>query len=940
MLLVLVLAPVLLYLGLLNVVDRARWKTTADGIGWTQEDAGLRVAAIEAEALRSNLREGDLLVDINGLRIRSLDDYTEVVEVLTGRATVASVADYTFRRGAAGEWTVPVAISVRSQLGGSDLPLLAVACAFLFIGVLTYLRNGRAVGAFHFALVCLVAFVLFLFRYSGRADGFDLTVYWITAVAFLILPPLFLHFCLRFPEPDPWLRERPQRAFVLYVPALFLGLIHLSWFAGELRILGLARTPAGGALLDKIELAHFVTCFILAATVLLRTRRSAPGLDHRKQMQWITAGAFLGVLPFGILYVVPYLLNWNIARWMEASVVSLVLIPLSFGYAIARFRLTDVDLFFKRGVAYVVASSALLAFYVAVALLIARAVQDFSPQSGFFLLAVSALAVAVFFAPLRDRIQEQLDRHFYKDRYGYRRSFPDFGRTLGSEIQLSRLTEKICDRVQKALDVAPIAVLVRDEQRGNVFHVETGIGMEVSVSRAPIEVPQEALARLAGREDRRGWNAEAEGLTDLRDRFHRWGVRHVEPLTVRNRVIGFLCLGGRRNGDYLTTEDLDLLSSLAGYASIAVDNAMLYRSLEAKAVELQQLQVYSENVIESISLGVAVITSEGRITVWNGAMARLTGVEREAALDRPLTDILPRNVVESALEMIDGPDWIVRRLSRLFRTHIHLEDGTARLINVTLSPFISRESVNTGTLLVFDDITEKVQLENQLQQAEKLSSIGLFAAGLAHEVNTPLAAISSYAQMLLREADSDDPRREMFRKIEKQSFRASDILNNLLNFARFSERDFEEVNVNSLMLDTLSLLDHQFKNGDIRVDVDLDPTLPKTVGNGGKLQQVFMNLFLNARDSMPKGGRLRLSSRCEDSELVVQVADTGAGISREDIRRIYDPFFTTKSVGKGTGLGLSISYGIIQEHSGRIAVESEPGKGTTFSLHLPIKRVQ
>jgi two-component system, NtrC family, sensor kinase len=937
-LLVLSLAPVLLYLGLLNVVDRAQWKTTADGIHWSQGDTGLRVAAVESDVLRVVLREGDLLVDINGLRIRSLDDYTEVVEVLTNRATVPSVADYTFHRDGSGEWTVPVTISVQSQLGGADLPLLVVACAFLLIGVVTYLRNGRAVGAFHFALVCMVAFVLLLFRYSGRADAFDLAVYWITAVAFLLLPPLFLHFCLNFPEPHRWLSGRSHRALLLYVPALFLGLIHLSWFAGELRVLGLARTPAGAALLDKVELAHFVLYFAFAAATLLRTRRAAPGLVHQKQMQWITAGTILGILPFGLLYVAPYLLDWTIARWMEASVVSLVLIPLSFGYAIAHFRLKDVDLIFKRGVAYVVASSALLAFYVAIALLIAHAVHDFSPQSGFFLLAVSALVVAIFFAPLRDRIQEQLDRYFYKDRYGYRRSFVDFGRTLGSEIQLSRLTERICDRIQKALDVSPIAILVRDEHRGNVFRLETGAGLETLDLPPAMEISREVLGELAGREGRLGGDGGG-GLNDVRERVYQWGVRHVEPLTVRGRVIGFLGLGRRRNGDYLTSEDLDLLSSLAGYAAIAIDNAMLYRSLEAKAGELHQLQVYAENVIESISLGVVVITAEGRVTVWNSTMTSLTGLPREDAVDRLLSDVLPRNLVESVLEMVDGPDWIVRRLSRLFRAHIRLDDGTARLINVTLSPFISRDSVNTGTLLVFDDITEKVQLESQLQQAEKLSSIGLFAAGLAHEVNTPLAAISSYAQMLLGETPRDDPRHELLRKVETQSFRASDILNNLLNFARFSDRDFEEVNVNSLMLDTLSLLDHQFRNGDIKVDVDFDPTLPRTVGNGGKLQQVFMNLFLNARDSMPKGGRLRLSTRCEDSELIVKVADTGSGISREDIRRIYDPFFTTKSVGKGTGLGLSVSYGIIQEHSGRIAVDSEPGKGTTFSLHLPVKRV-
>jgi signal transduction histidine kinase len=134
-------------------------------------------------------------------------------------------------------------------------------------------------------------------------------------------------------------------------------------------------------------------------------------------------------------------------------------------------------------------------------------------------------------------------------------------------------------------------------------------------------------------------------------------------------------------------------------------------------------------------------------------------------------------------------------------------------------------------------------------------------------------------------------------------------------------------------------LDHQFRKSAIEIDMDFEPTLPATIGNVGKLQQVFMNLFLNARDSMPKGGRLRLSTRQVNSELVIQVEDSGTGIAPEDVKRIYDPFFTTKPVGRGTGLGLAVSYGIIQEHSGRIKVDSQPGKGTTFSVFIPVKRV-
>ena len=206
-------------------------------------------------------------------------------------------------------------------------------------------------------------------------------------------------------------------------------------------------------------------------------------------------------------------------------------------------------------------------------------------------------------------------------------------------------------------------------------------------------------------------------------------------------------------------------------------------------------------------------------------------------------------------------------------------------------------------------------------------------------MNTPLAGISSYAQILLKEAREGEPNREILRKIETQSFRASEIINNLLNFARVSESDVKSVKLNSLMNETFSLLEHSFKAANIDVDMELDASLPATIGNGSRLQQVFMNLFVNARDAMPEGGRLSVRTTTRNSQLVVEVRDTGEGISPEAFKQIYDPFFTTKPVGKGTGLGLAVSYGIVQEHSGRIAVDSRPGEGTTFTIHLPLKRL-
>jgi signal transduction histidine kinase len=247
------------------------------------------------------------------------------------------------------------------------------------------------------------------------------------------------------------------------------------------------------------------------------------------------------------------------------------------------------------------------------------------------------------------------------------------------------------------------------------------------------------------------------------------------------------------------------------------------------------------------------------------------------------------------------------------------------VVNVAIAPLISKDFRVVGRLVIVDDITERIDLEAQLAQSDKMSSIGLLAAGVAHEVNTPLAVISSYAQMLAKQLQGDEKRSELLDKITKQTFRASEIVNNLLNFSRTSGTEFGNVDLNRIIQDTLALLEHQFKTARIRVVGELQPSLPHIHGNQGKLQQVFLNLFLNAKDAMPQGGTLTVRT-AHDHGVSAHVIDTGTGIAPEHIHRIYDPFFTTKSRpkqgGSGTGLGLAVTYGIIQEHAGKIRVES------------------
>jgi two-component system NtrC family sensor kinase len=417
----------------------------------------------------------------------------------------------------------------------------------------------------------------------------------------------------------------------------------------------------------------------------------------------------------------------------------------------------------------------------------------------------------------------------------------------------------------------------------------------------------------------------------------RLDLNYYIPCQAQQKTVAVLGLGKTTQGDFLSSEDMELLETLGGYLGIAIQNGQLYASLQQKAAEYERLKDFNENIVESINVGVMALDMEDRIESWNAQMEVMYAVPRWQTLTQPLKAIFPAEFVEEFYRTRQDAG-----IHNLYKFRLKTPAGEVRTVNVAIAPLVTRKFQVIGRLIIIDDITERIELEAQLSQADKLSSIGLLAAGVAHEVNTPLAVISSYTQMLSKQLQGDPQKSGLLEKITRQTFRASEIVNNLLNFSRTSGSEIGDVDVNKVIADTLALLEHQFKVAKVEVEHAPAPKLQPIQGNPGRLQQVFLNLFLNAKDAMPGGGKLRVATMNGDG-VGVSVSDTGSGIAPEHIQRIYDPFFTTKTSpregqSRGTGLGLSVTYGIIQEHAGKIRVESHPGAGTTFTLDFPLSR--
>jgi signal transduction histidine kinase len=249
-----------------------------------------------------------------------------------------------------------------------------------------------------------------------------------------------------------------------------------------------------------------------------------------------------------------------------------------------------------------------------------------------------------------------------------------------------------------------------------------------------------------------------------------------------------------------------------------------------------------------------------------------------------------------------------------------------------------REEEYMGTLATFTDLTGRKEMEQQLIQAGKLAAIGQLVAGVAHELNNPLTSVVGYSELLMGADCSEGIKRDL-EKINRQGVRAARIVENLLTFARRREPRKESININEVIERSLELQAHQLELNRISIVRELDEALPPIVADPFQMQQVFMNIISNAHQVLRDWGgerRLRVRSELAGDMIHLEFADSGPGIPAEVMRRLFEPFFTTREVGEGTGLGLSIAHGIVEAHGGSIWAESEVGKGTTFRVRLPI----
>lgn len=948
--------------GALNLSQRAYHKLPpTDGVTWTQkEDGGIYAAKVERglAASRAGISVGDKLLGI-GFDGEKIEEITSPVEVqmYLETAGVDGNLTYWFQRPSYSfsnnyYFADLTKIDTLPRWSASIIFLTFVGIVWLGVGLFVLFKQGsHAPFVLHFATVCLAAFVFHVYKPLGFGEDFDLAVSLVDDIAFALFVPLFLHFCIRYPVKSEIFDEAKWKTFSLYIPAaiISLGLIIFSVPSQLFPNLALSQNLVAVAdkfnifkVLYQANLYHFIGGIAAGASFLIW--RFVKNKKHplvRQRLKWAMWGTIFAVLPVFAFQIAGRFVYIPQDSWTSGlTILPLALIPLSFGHSVVRYRLMDVDVVVRRALVYAMTTLAIAMMIGAVALgLVFLAVDNNLSTTEITLRALIAIVamagIVMLSEPLKKFLQERADRYFYGERYDLRHGLLDFGKTLSATTALEPLMNALTERLRQVLDVEKVAVFIEDESKNGQYKLAKSVGLN------DYRMPNDFRRMIREKSAQKGIiRADELELLEIETTNGR-GIRRQElhyfvPCVARGKMVAVIGLGRASDGSLLSSEDLEILQTVAGYVAVAVENSLLYQEQEKRAAELELLKEFNESIVESVNVGLLAVDENGRITRCNSTFEQMLEIPRETTVGKLVEEVFDESFSINLENILGKSRWHLTEVRNAYKLYTTSLGGKPLILNVAVAPLRSVSANQTGAIVVLENVASRVKLEETLQQSEKLSSIGLLAAGVAHEVNTPLTGVSSYTQMLLGMVPETDPKHALLQKMQKQTERASNIVGNLLNFSRTGNAtDFLEIDLNKLLNDTLQLLEPQMRKSQVEVIKNYTDVPPVIVGNPGKLQQVFTNLILNARDAMIGAGTISLTTFADENQIVVEVSDTGEGISPENIIKIYDPFFTTKAVGSGTGLGLAVSYGIVQEHAGNIEAVSEIGEGTTFRLVFP-----
>ena len=898
---------------LVNIFQKLKWSAPTDNLVWETTPEGL--ACVYAPE-NSPIKEGDLLLTVQKFVVNTKIDLNRAIEKVIEKRNNCI---YEIERDGLAKTEI-VDISTKSTpFTYYILVFSGIILILLTLRILNFnLKKKRGFSPPAYFYLLSLAFSGFLiFSPTGSYTLTDFFFLFLDRVSFLFFPALLLHYSLYFPVKLKIVRVINHKLIKL---SLYLAptaiLIINSYF-----VINGIIDPAPGVLLLSIN--HFrgisfnyFTLYLLLAMISFLSS-NLWFIFKRQQKRFI--------FPLiGICISIPAMLVLNTLlvaaqRWssvyLSLTPFLLVFLPISLTYYLGHRKFTDIETIIKKTISI----ASIFLFIFGIFFFLGSTLEQ-NKLLGVFWSIATILTAGLLFKPIEETVHQFFEKLFFKSAADFKRKLRELIQTFRNERNLTTIAGNFLQTINHGFQLQKSSFIVH--QRKNIFYsLPQKKKILLSKNFRKDLFKNDNLVFFSGAEFGRRYPKDYRVMRDM-------NYFQFLPLRTQDKLIGLIAFGPKMDNTYLSAEDWDLMLNIASPLTLSVENASLYSELESQFTEINLLKEFNESIIENINVGIVVLTHLNIIKTWNDFMALKFRTPPEKAIGKKAHVIFGHELWKQIYLKKQG-------VSSINQVKIEI-NGEELIFDIYISPLKDSQGKVRGTILVFEDETEQIMIQQQLITSEKMASLGLLSAGIAHEVNTPLTGISSYCQFIL-----DNPRDpeniQLILKIQDQVQRANKIIRSLLNFSRQKGEVPTELDLNKIINESIALVEHTLKKKNITLNKDYNFN-NKLFGYSIRIHHMFINLLINAYDAITdSNGVVSISGIETNSDIMIRIKDNGKGIDPKYMKKIFDPFFTTKGKGKGTGLGLSITYTIVQEHYGDITVNSKLGKGTTFIITFPTK---
>lgn len=893
-------------ISLANLFQKLKWSSVSDHLVWENSEQGLVCASAPAN---SQIKPGDILLAVNKY---SVSNRIDLLRSIAGR----NYCRYEIERHGILK-NVGVDINpVFTPFSYYILVFIGILSILLTLGILN--MHVKQATLFPppqiFFILSLTLAGFLIFSPSGDYGPADFIFLVLDTGCYIFFPAVLLHYALQYP-----LRTRAFKKFshnfrylLIYLPPLLFLFINFYF------ILQNIFRPDPEILITAINhfrslASQYFTLYIFLAWISIVVS-SLTLILKKKQKRYIfpLSGITLSFISLLLLNYSPQAFAGKTNLSIFLGMFFLPFLPLSLVYFLSPKRVTDIENIIKKTLSV----SSLFVFIFGTYMFLGLNIEQ-NKLLGIFWSIAAILMAGLLFKPLESTIQKFFEKIFYRETFNFKRKLKELEHSISAQRDLSSLSQNFLEIINRGFQLHDSSLLIH--YKNNMFYsMPNRSRLNLTKTFRSTLESQEHLIFLSEQEFATKFPSDHAALPPKK--FFQF-----LPLKIADRLIGIVAMGRKTNHTYLTVEDWELMSSISSPLALSVENAFLYSRLETQLEELNRLKEFNENIIENINLGIMVVSRLNQVQSWNYFMEDRFQIKREKALRKKAPLVLGQGF------------WHKIRTER-FATHtlrnvkVQIQD-TESIYDVYISPLKNESGSVSGRIFVFEDVSEKNNIQNQLITSEKLASLGLLSAGIAHEINTPLTGISSYCQFLLDNPNGAD-NLELVGKMQDQVLRVNKIIRTLLDFSRQKGQQPLPINLNKVIDESLALVEHKLKIKKITFKKETE--FQKSFhGFSSRLQQLFINLFINAIDAIDSEGWISISGEESSEEITIRFKDNGRGIRDKNLEKIFDPFFTTKAIGKGTGLGLAIVYNIVKEHYGNIQVNSKIDRGTTFIITFP-----